>query len=267
MVFKKFYNNLKLENTNTMHMLFSKRILLISLLVFGFSVVIPTSFSSSTAYADANSACKQYQGGQNKRCKQGYEAGLTSKPTPCKPPLVQANMNACRTGYKKAKSDVQAKIKQAQKKVDNACKNKNSNACKEAKRQLENTKKAANSGAQAQPVQPSSSSTTPNQTDGTNDKCGSGDSAVKTSINIGCQGKGNGILDMLFAFIRFLSAGVGLIIAGSLVFAGIQYATSQGDPQGTAAAKDRIQNSILALFMFIFAYAILNYVVPGAVLR
>lgn len=102
---------------------------------------------------------------------------------------------------------------------------------------------------------------------GNNDKCGTGDSEVKTSINIGCQGKGNAIIDMLFAFIRFLSAGVGLIIVGSLVFAGIQYTTSRGDPQATAAAIDRIQNSLLALLLFIFAYAILNYIVPGAVLR
>jgi len=102
---------------------------------------------------------------------------------------------------------------------------------------------------------------------GSNDKCGSGDAEVKTSINIGCRGRGNAIVDMLFAFIRFLSAGVGLIIAGSLVFAGIQYTTSRGDPQATAAAVDRIQNSVMALLLFLFAYAILNYIVPGAVLR
>ena len=113
----------------------------------------------------------------------------------------------------------------------------------------------------------SSSSSSSPEPKGTNDKCGSGDSAVKTSINIGCRGKGNAIIDMLFAFIRFLSAGVGLIIAGSLVFAGIQYTVSRGDPQATAAAVDRIQNSVMALLLFLFAYAILNYVVPGAVLR
>jgi len=112
----------------------------------------------------------------------------------------------------------------------------------------------------------SSSSSAP-EPKGTNDKCGSGDAEVKTSINIGCRGRGNAIVDMLFAFIRFLSAGVGLIIAGSLVFAGIQYTTSRGDPQATAAAVDRIQNSVMALLLFLFAYAILNYIVPGAVLK
>lgn len=98
-------------------------------------------------------------------------------------------------------------------------------------------------------------------------KCGQGANEVKTSIDIGCKNKGNPIVDMLFAFIRFLSFGIGLLIAGSMVFAGIQYITARGDPQAVAAAKNRIQASLLALMLFIFAYAILNYIVPGAVLK
>src|SRR4051794_11903783 len=76
------------------------------------------------------------------------------------------------------------------------------------------------------------------------DVCGSNDGANKAvhiSINIGCKGKGNPIMDMLFAFIRFLTAGVGLIIVGSLVYAGIQYTMSRGDPQRIAQAETRIQ--------------------------
>jgi Type IV secretion system pilin len=90
---------------------------------------------------------------------------------------------------------------------------------------------------------------------------------VKVSINIGCEGKGNPILDMLFAFIRFLSYGAGLVIIGSLIWAGIQYTASRGDPQTTAAAKGRIDSAIIALLIFIFAYALLDYVIPGAVLK
>lgn len=99
------------------------------------------------------------------------------------------------------------------------------------------------------------------------DTCGGGKSAVKTSIKIGCAGKGNPILDMTFAFIRFLSYGAGLVIVGSLILAGIQYSTSRGDPQASAAAQKRIQSTILALLIFIFASAILDYVLPGQVLK
>ncbi len=90
---------------------------------------------------------------------------------------------------------------------------------------------------------------------------------VTTSINIGCEGKGNPILDMLFAFVRFLSAGVALVIVGSMIWAGIQYTSSRGDPQATAKAVSRIQSNVVALLIFIFAYAMLNYVIPGAVLK
>jgi len=101
----------------------------------------------------------------------------------------------------------------------------------------------------------------------TNDICGADDSATKISIDIGCKGQGNGILDMLFAFIRFLSYGAGMIIVGSLVVGGIQYTASQGDPQATSAAVNRIRSTFIALLLYLFAYAILNYLIPGRVLQ
>ncbi|HWT55897.1 MAG TPA: hypothetical protein VN031_02590 [Candidatus Microsaccharimonas sp.] len=91
--------------------------------------------------------------------------------------------------------------------------------------------------------------------------------AVTTSIDIGCKGKGNPIMDMLFAFIRFLSYGVGLVIVASLTYAGIQYTGSRGDPSANAQAVKRIQANVSALLLFVFAYAIINYIIPGAVLH
>ena len=74
-------------------------------------------------------------------------------------------------------------------------------------------------------------------------------------------------MDMLFAFIRFLSYGVGLVIVASLTYAGIQYIGSRGDPSANAQAVKRIQANVSALLLFVFAYAILNYIIPGAVLH
>jgi len=74
-------------------------------------------------------------------------------------------------------------------------------------------------------------------------------------------------MDITFAIIRFLSIGVGLVLVGSMVVAGIQYAGSRGDPNSTAQAQKRIASNVTALLIFIFAYAILNYVVPGAFLK
>ncbi len=95
------------------------------------------------------------------------------------------------------------------------------------------------------------------------DVCGAAPNSVVTSINIGCTGKGNPITDVAFAIIRFLSIGVGLVLTGSMVFAGIQYTASRGDPKATAEAMGRIRSNITALLIFIFAYAILNYLIPA----
>ncbi len=86
-------------------------------------------------------------------------------------------------------------------------------------------------------------------------------------IDLGCKGKGNAILDLTFAIMRFLSLGAGLVMIGSTIVAGIQYTVSRGDPQATAAALKRIVSTVSALFFFVFAYAILNWVVPAGVLK
>jgi hypothetical protein len=99
------------------------------------------------------------------------------------------------------------------------------------------------------------------------DQCGDGKNKVNTSINIGCVGKGNPITDLTFAIIRFLSNGAALVLVGSLVYGGIQYTLSRGDPQATAQAMNRIKSVAGALLLFIFAYAILNYIIPGQILK
>ena len=93
--------------------------------------------------------------------------------------------------------------------------------------------------------------------------CGEGGNAVETSIDLGCTGKGNPILDMLFAAIRFLSAGVGVVVVFSTILAGIQYTTSRDNPESTQKAKGRLVSNVIALVVFVFAYSIMNFLVPG----
>lgn len=94
--------------------------------------------------------------------------------------------------------------------------------------------------------------------------CGDVD-PVKTIINIGCRGRGNPIVDMLFAVIRVLSVGVGVVVIGSIIFAGIQYVTSAGNPNQAQAAIGRIRNTVFALILYLFAYALLNWLIPMGV--
>ncbi len=66
--------------------------------------------------------------------------------------------------------------------------------------------------------------------------------------------------------IALLSAAVGIVVVISLIVAGIQYSSAQGDPSKVQAAKQRITNSLIALVAFFFLFAGLNWLIPGGLL-
>lgn len=65
-------------------------------------------------------------------------------------------------------------------------------------------------------------------------------------------------------FIKFLSAIVGLAVVIGIIWGAIEYSSSAGDPQKVAQAKDKIRNALIALVAFIFLFAFLNWLMPGA---
>lgn len=75
------------------------------------------------------------------------------------------------------------------------------------------------------------------------------------------------IMDMLFAVIRFLSVGIGIVITIALILSGIQYAGSEGNPEASAKAKKHVQDALVGLVIYIFAWSILQYLVPGGVFK
>lgn len=75
-----------------------------------------------------------------------------------------------------------------------------------------------------------------------------------------------GITRYLILLINVLSGLVGITVVGVMIFAGIQYSVSSGDPGAAAAAKKRISNAILALVLFATMYGFLQWIVPGGVL-
>ncbi len=102
-------------------------------------------------------------------------------------------------------------------------------------------------------------------TQGAGGTCGSGDTAVGTTVDLGCKGKGNGIDDLLFAIIRFLVAGVGVVVIASVIVGGIQYSLAQGEPQKIAAARGRVISALGALLLYLFIFALMQWLVPGGV--
>lgn len=103
-------------------------------------------------------------------------------------------------------------------------------------------------------------------------KCGNnGDTQVTTKFNFGCLGDSypgdslNPIEDVIYAIIRFLSAGVGIIVVLAIILAGIKYSSSEGNPEATQDAKNKIRSTLIGLLVYIFAFSLIQYLVPGGV--
>jgi len=76
-----------------------------------------------------------------------------------------------------------------------------------------------------------------------------------------------GIVRYLIKFIDALSAIVGIVIVIMIAIAGIQYSAARDNPQAVVAARAKIFNAILALVVFIFSFAFLQYIVPGGIFK
>lgn len=65
--------------------------------------------------------------------------------------------------------------------------------------------------------------------------------------------------------VNFLSAGVAIIVIGSIVLGGIQYSAAGNKPESVAAARQRIANGLMAFGAFLLIYAFLQWLIPGGI--
>src|SRR5579862_6641515 len=67
--------------------------------------------------------------------------------------------------------------------------------------------------------------------------------------------------------VDFLSVGVGIIVTAVILVGGIQYIIAGDNPQQLTAARQRITNGVIALFAFIFMFALLQWLIPGGIFK
>ena len=73
----------------------------------------------------------------------------------------------------------------------------------------------------------------------------------------------NPIMVGLLEIFNFLAVGVGVAVTGGIIYGAIRYITSNGNASQSQQGVTVIVNSVIGLLLFIFMYAILNYLVPG----
>jgi amino acid transporter len=64
-------------------------------------------------------------------------------------------------------------------------------------------------------------------------------------------------------FINAIIFLMGFVAVGMVVFGGVRYAISQGDPAKVKNAKDTIMYAVVGLIVTILAYAIVNFILQG----
>lgn len=87
--------------------------------------------------------------------------------------------------------------------------------------------------------------------------------AIKTSIDFGCSGNGNGIEQLFLVAVNFLAIGVGVAVVGGIVLGALRYSSANGNASQAQQGITYILNAVVGLILFIFMYAIINFLVPG----
>lgn len=86
---------------------------------------------------------------------------------------------------------------------------------------------------------------------------------VETSI-IPCDNRGgNPIMNLFLEIVNFLAIGVGIVVVGGIVWGGITIVRSNGNSSVMQQGVTIIVNAVIGLLLFIFMYAIINFLVPG----
>lgn len=68
---------------------------------------------------------------------------------------------------------------------------------------------------------------------------------------------------LLILVINLLSAGVGILAVGGILYGSILYTTSSGDPEKSTKARKIIGNVVVGLIAYAMMWALLNFITPG----
>lgn len=95
--------------------------------------------------------------------------------------------------------------------------------------------------------------------------CGGVETSIVTCDETG-QGGGienTGAWGILLLAINILTAGIGVVALGGIVYASIMYISAGGSPEQVKKAMGIIMNIVIGIIAYAAMYALLNFLVPG----
>lgn len=100
-----------------------------------------------------------------------------------------------------------------------------------------------------------------------NNGCGV-DTAIISCGNVDTDKEGvenTGLWSLLLTTINILTAGVGVLALGGIVYGAILYTSAGGSPEQVKKARTIFTNVVIGVVAFAGMYALLNFIVPGGV--
>lgn len=95
---------------------------------------------------------------------------------------------------------------------------------------------------------------------------------VDTSI-IQCGGskdaktiQDTGLWGLLLVAINILTAGIGVVALGGLIYGAILYTSAGGNPEQVKKARTIFTNIVIGIVAYAAMWALLNFIIPGGVL-
>ena len=73
------------------------------------------------------------------------------------------------------------------------------------------------------------------------------------------------MFELLKYVLWILTAGVGIVAVGAVVYAGILYASAGDNQQQVQQAKTAIKNTVIGIVAFALMSLVLNWLIPGGV--
>lgn len=93
-------------------------------------------------------------------------------------------------------------------------------------------------------------------------KCGDAPTSI---INCGGATGDAAILGIIKMVIQIMTAGIGILAVGTVIYGGILYSAAGGSPDNIKKAKELWVNTTVGLIIFAFFVAITNFLIPGGV--
>lgn len=94
------------------------------------------------------------------------------------------------------------------------------------------------------------------------------DTAIIKCDNVDVDAAGvenTGVWSILLTAINILTAGIGIVAVGGIIYASIMYTTAGGNPEQTKKAMTIIADIVIGVVAYALMYATLNFLVPGGV--